>query len=141
LSSDAPDTDLFVKLIDVIPATADYPDGFALQLADGVLRARYRQGFDRPALLEPGEIYRVTIPLEPSANRFQRGHRIRVDICSSNFPSYDINHNTADPRQRESRIATNTVWHDAAHPSRIALPVLKSAARLERADDGPQRPE
>jgi putative CocE/NonD family hydrolase len=129
LSSDAPDTDFFVKLIDVIPATADYPEGFALQLADGVLRARYRQGFARPALLEPGEIYRVTIPLEPSANRFQQGHRIRVDICSSNFPSYDINRNTADPRQRDSRIATNAVWHDAAHPSCIMLPVWKPAAQ------------
>jgi predicted acyl esterase len=66
----------------------------------------------------------LAIPLEPSANRFKAKHRIRVDICSSNFPSYDINRNTGDPSGRRWRIANNTVWHDATHPSCIVLPLL-----------------
>jgi putative CocE/NonD family hydrolase len=129
VSSDAPDTDFFVKLIDVHPASADYPSGFALPLTDGVLRARYRDSFASPSLLQPGRVYRLEIPLEPSANLFQAGHRIRLDVCSSNFPSFDINRNTGDPHDRRWRIAQNTVWHDAEHPSCIVLPVRKGASR------------
>lgn len=72
-----------------------------------------------------GQEYRLEIPLEPSANRFKAGHRIRVDVSSSNFPSFDINHNTADPGERSWRLANNTVWHDGSHPSCIVLPVMK----------------
>jgi len=123
VSSDAPDTDFFVKLIDVHPPSLDYPAGFSLPLTDGVIRARYRDSFATPALLKPGQVYRLEIPLEPSANRFQAGHRIRVDVCSSNFPSYDINRNTGDPNSRAWRLAENTVWHGAKHLSAILLPI------------------
>jgi uncharacterized protein len=123
VSSDAPDTDFFVRLIDVYPTNADYPQGFAFPVSDGVLRARYRNSFARPALMEPGKVYRLEIPLEPSANLFKAGHRIRIQICSSNFPAFDINRNTGDPHDRRWRIAQNTVWHDAVHASCIVLPV------------------
>jgi putative CocE/NonD family hydrolase len=123
VSSDAPDTDFFVKLIDVHPPSLDYPAGFALPLTDGVLRARYRESFSTPSPLKSGQVYRLEFPLEPSANLFRAGHRIRVDVCSSNFPSYDINRNTGDPNDRRWRIAENTVWHDAKHLSAILLPI------------------
>jgi putative CocE/NonD family hydrolase len=125
VSSDAPDTDFFVRLIDVYPSTADYPTPYAFPISDGVLRARYRDSLESPSLLKPGQVYRLEIPLEPSANLFKAGHRIRIDICSSNFPSYDINRNTGDPTDRRWRIANNTVWHDAKHPSCIVLPVVE----------------
>jgi putative CocE/NonD family hydrolase len=125
VSSDAPDTDFVVKLIDVHPPNKDYPSGFALPLTDGILRARYRKGFARPAPLKAGEVYPLEFPLEPTANRFRAGHRIRVDVCSSNFPSYDINRNTGDPSDRRWRTAENTVWHGPAQPSAILLPVAE----------------
>lgn len=123
VSSDAPDTDFFVKLIDNYPASADYPKGFAFPVSEGILRARYRNGFASPSLLKPGQVYRLEIPLEPSANVFKAGHRIRVDICSSNFPNFDINRNTGDPNGRTWRVAHNTVWHAAPHPSALVLPL------------------
>jgi putative CocE/NonD family hydrolase len=125
ISSDAPDTDFFVRLIDVYPASTDYPDGFAFPVSDGVIRARYRNGCAAPSLLKPGVVYRLEIPLEPSANLYKAGHRIRVDVTSSNFPAFDINRNTGDPNDRRWRIAQNTVWHDAEHPSSIILPLRK----------------
>lgn len=123
ISSDAPDTDFFVKLIDVHPPSLDFPAGFALPITDGVIRARYRESFTTPSLLKPGQVYRLEFPLEPSANRFQAGHRLRVDVCSSNFPGYDINRNTGDPNDRRWRIAENTVWHSAKHASAVLLPI------------------
>jgi putative CocE/NonD family hydrolase len=129
VSSDAPDTDFFVKLIDLYPASGDYPRGFALPVCDGVIRARYRDGFAAPALMKPGQVYRLEIPLEPTANLFKAGHRIRVDVCSSNFPSFDINRNTGDPHGRRWRVAENTVWHDAKHPSSIILPISARSTR------------
>src|SRR4029077_8978518 len=111
------------------PPNADYPDGFALQLADGVLRARYRDGFTRSSLLKAGAVYALELPLEPSANRFQAGHRIRLDVCSSNFPSYDVNHNQADPDDRSFRTARNTIWQSATRASCVILPVLEEEAR------------
>jgi uncharacterized protein len=123
VSSDAPDTDFFVKLIDVHPPSPDYPTGFAMPISDGVIRARYRDGAASPGLLKAGEVYRLEIALEASANCFKTNHRIRIHICSSNFPSYDINRNTGDPNDRRWRVANNTVWHDGKHPSCIVLPV------------------
>lgn len=119
-ASSAPDTDFIVKLVDV------HPDGFAVNLCYGIIRARYRDGFDRPTLMKPGEVYEFTIELLPTSNLFKAGHRIRVDISSSDFPNFDRNHNTgredwADP---ELRTAQQTVFHDANRPSRIALPVI-----------------
>lgn len=129
VSSDAPDTDFFVKLLDVYPPSADYPQGYALPVSEGILRARFREGFEKPVLMEAGQAYRLEIPLEPAANVFRAGHSIRIDICSSNFPNFDINRNTGDPNDRTKRIATNTILHNREHASAIVLPVFDSAAK------------
>jgi len=123
ISSDAPDTDFFIKLIDFHPPSADYPTGYALPVAEGIVRARYRESYEKPTLLKPGKIYKVKISIEPTANLFKVRHRIRVDITSSNFPNFDINRNTGDPHSGTWRIANNTVYHEAIHASRIMLPV------------------
>ena len=119
-SSSAPDTDFIVKLIDV------HPDGFAQNLTYGIVRARFRDGLDRSNLMTPGEVYEFTVELLPTSIEFQAGHRIRVDISSSDFPNFDRNHNTgkedwADP---ELKTAQQTVFHDAGRPSCITLPVI-----------------
>ena len=126
VASDAPDTDFTAKLIDVHPASADYPHGFALNLTDGILRLRYAEDRARPRLNVPGETRRVRITLFPTANLFLPGHRIRLDVSSSNFPKFDVNPNTGEPEgaARRRRIAANTVFADAARPSAIILPVL-----------------
>lgn len=126
VSSDAPDTDFTAKLIDVYPPSADYPNGYALILADGIIRMRYREGYEAAKLMEPGRVYEVEIDLSATANRFMPGHRIRVDISSSNFPKYDVNPNTGEPlgRHRNRRVAHNTLHHSAAYPSHIVLPII-----------------
>ena len=97
VSSSAVDTDFTAKLLDVYPPSEDYPDGYHLNLVDSILRARYRNGFERAELMQPGEVYRVRIPLPPISNLFKTGHRIRLDIASSNFPKFDVNPNTGEP--------------------------------------------
>ena len=126
IASDGPDTDFTAKLIDVYPPSADYPDGFAMNLTDGILRVRYRDSWERPSLMTPGRIYRIRIDAFPTSNRFSPGHRIRLDISSSNFPHFDANPNTGDPEGRStgSRIATNRVYLDAARPSHVVLPLI-----------------
>ena len=126
VSSDAPDTDFYVKLIDVYPSSPDYPAGYAFPITDGVLRARYREGFTRPKLLESGKVYELVIPIQPSANKFQRGHRLRVDVASSSFPHVEPNRNTGDPNDRRWRLANNTVHHDAEHPSCVQMGVMEA---------------
>lgn len=118
-SSDAPDTDLVARLVDV------HPDGFAQNLTDGILRARYRNGLP-PEFLEPHRAYEFVIDLWATANVFRAGHRLRVDITSSNFPRWDRNPNTGAPigMDTEMRAARQTIWHTAAHPSHIVLPVI-----------------
>ncbi len=125
-SSSAIDTDFTAKLIDVYPASADFPGGFDLLLEDGIIRARYRESLQYEKLLEPGTPYEFTIKLYPTSNVFKKGHRIRLDISSSNFPRFDVNPNSGEPlnRHRRTVIATNTVFHDAAHGSRVVLPVI-----------------
>ncbi len=119
-ASDAVDTDWMAKLIDV------YPDGTAVNLAEGVLRARYRYGYDREVPLERNVPYEYRIELTPTSNVFLPGHRIRVDVTSSNFPAFDRNHNTGASFwcDRELRAASQTVLHDREHPSRLSLPVV-----------------
>ena len=120
-SSSARDTDFTAKLIDV------YPDGFSQDLCYGIVRARFREGFDTPKLLEPGVVYEYNIELMPTSNLFQKGHRIRVDISSSDFPNFDRNHNTGgdDYGETDLIVADQTVFHDRDYPSRITLPVVE----------------
>ena len=123
ISSDAPDTDFFVKLIDVYPSSPDYPTGYAFPVSEGILRARYRDSWEFPTLMESGKLYQIEIQVEPAANLFKANHRIRLDIYSSNFPNLDINRNTGDSNSSEWRIAENTVYHEAEHASYIVLPI------------------
>jgi putative CocE/NonD family hydrolase len=126
ISSSARDTDFTAKLIDVYPASADFPGGFDLNIGDGILRARFRESLKGEVLMEPGKVYPITIKLYPTSNIFKQGHRIRVDVSSSNFPRFDINPNTGEPLNdnRRTEIATNTIHHDAEHPSHIVLPIV-----------------
>jgi putative CocE/NonD family hydrolase len=125
-SSNAPDTDFTAKLIDVYPPNGDFPAGVDLNIADSIVRARYRKGPGKAELLKPGQPYEFTIEMYPTSLVFQRGHRIRVDFSSSNFPRFDINPNTGEPLNdnRRWQIAENTIYMDATHPSRIVLPVI-----------------
>jgi hypothetical protein len=97
-----------------------------MNLTDGILRLRYAENPSRPWLRKPGEVVRARVRLSPIANLFLPNHRIRLDISSSNFPKFDVNPNTGEPegRSRRRRVATNTLFVNAAHPSRIVLPVL-----------------
>jgi putative CocE/NonD family hydrolase len=126
VATDGPDTDFTAKLIDVHAPSADYPRGYAMILTDGILRLRYAEDPAKERFHEPGEIVRINITLFPTANLFLPGHRIRLDVSSSNFPKFDVNPNTGEPdgAARRRRIATNTVFVDAARPSRIVLPIL-----------------
>jgi len=121
-SSDALDTDFTGKLVDV------HPDGRAMLLTDGILRARYRHGLSTPQPLVPGEVVRLEVDLVATSNVFRAGHRLRLEVSSSNFPRFDRNSNTggliARESERDFRPATNTVWHDAAHASHLLLPVI-----------------
>jgi putative CocE/NonD family hydrolase len=129
VSSSALDTDFTVKLIDVYPPNADYPDGYALNLTDSIIRMRFRNSWTRPELMRPGEVYQVSFPFYPISNLFARGHRIRLDISSSNFPRFDVNPNTGATLGEPGGmvVADNTVHHAAAHPSQIVLPVVGAA--------------
>ena len=119
-SSSALDTDFTGRLVDVMP------DGTARALTDGILRARYRSSRTTPALLVPGRAYPFTIELGATSNLFRVGHRIRLEVSSSNFPRYDRNPNTGDPFGRSARTvrARQTVWHTAPRLSRLELPVV-----------------
>jgi uncharacterized protein len=130
VASDAPDTDFTAKLIDVHPPSADWPTGFAMNLTDGIMRCRYRDGWDRPRPIVPGEPFAIVIEPFATANLFKAGHRIRLDISSSNFPKYDVNPNTGAPEGtgRTTDVARNTVFCDAARPSRLMLACVEAAA-------------
>ncbi len=131
VGSTAPDTDFTAKLIDEIPPNPDYPLGFDLNLGDSILRTRYRDGLDHQAPpLGPGDVVPITITLYPTANVFKKGHRLRVDVSSSNYPRFDVNPNTGDPLGEYRRMvpADNTVYHDKAHPSHVVVPVIPGAS-------------
>jgi hypothetical protein len=125
-ASNALDTDFTAKLVDVYPPSTDFPAGVDLNIADSIVRARYRNGLDQAELLKPGEPYEFTIEMYPTSLVFKRGHRIRLDISSSNFPRFDVNPNTGEPlnNNRRSQIAENTVYLDAKHPSQFIVPVI-----------------
>ena len=125
-SSDGPDTDFTAKLVDVYPPNADYPAGIDLNIGDSIVRARYRDSLEHAKPLIPGQPVELTIEMYPTSLVFRRGHRIRLDISSSNFPRFDVNPNTGEQlgQQRGHRVALNTIYHDPAHASRIILPVV-----------------
>src|SRR5579863_5989137 len=118
--STAVDTDFTAKLVDVSP------DGFAQNLTEGIIRARYRDSQERPALMNPGEIYKFTIDLWSTSNVFLKGHGLRLEVSSSNFPRFDRNLNTGDAEGAGEKFvaATNTIYHDGEHPSALVLPVV-----------------
>lgn len=126
VSSSASDTDFTIKLLDVYPSSEDYPQGCAINLAHGILRMRFHESFDRPTLLKADAVYPIQIQCYPTSNRFEAGHRIRIDIASSNFPHFDVNPNTGAPAGRESEpvVAFNRVYLDATRPSHVVLPVI-----------------
>ena len=118
-ATDGPDTDFTAKLVDVSPS------GYAMNLCDGIRRGRYRESREREAMLEPGKVYEYRIEVGVTANVFRRGHRIRLEVSSSNFPRFDRNPNTGNPygMDAELRPAHQTVHHCRAWPSRLRLPV------------------
>jgi len=126
LDSDVPDTDLFVQFQDVYPQGDEWPDGYRLNITDGLMRVRYRDGMANPQLMEPGETYQVRFHLYPTCNRFAAGHCLRVLVSSSSFPRFDPNPNTGEPigRHTRSQLATNTIHHSQQHPSHILLPLV-----------------
>lgn len=129
ISSDCPDTDFTAKLVDVYPPGDDYPGEFAMNLCHGILRVRYRDSWEQPELMTPGEVYPITIEMFPTSNLFAVGHRIRLDIASSNFPHFDVNPNTGEPEARATalRVATNRVYLDRDRPSHVILPVIPAS--------------
>jgi uncharacterized protein len=119
-SSSAADTDFVAKLVDVAP------DGFAQNLTEGIVRARYRASQEKPELMNPGGVYKFTIDLWATSNVFRKGHKLRLEVSSSNFPRFDRNMNTGeDVAVGKPIVATNTVYHDAEHPSALILPVVQ----------------
>jgi hypothetical protein len=126
VSSSAVDTDFTMKLIDEYPPNADYPNGYALNLGDTILRMRYREGFDGPSFMNPGEIYEIELGLQATSNFFAPDHCIRVDVSSSNFPHYDVNPNTGEPLGLNEGVvtATQAIYHDSVRPSHVVLPVV-----------------
>ena len=121
VSSDAPDTDFTLKLIDVDT------DGKAWNLDETILRARYREGFDKEVMMKEGQVYKLEMTPLSTSNFFKKGHRIRIEISSSNFPRFDRNLNTGGNNydETEGRVANNKIHHSTQHPSQIRLPVVK----------------
>ncbi len=125
VSSDAPDTDYAVKLVDVAP------DGTAYILGDTILRARYRDGYDAPKMMTPGQVYTLRPTPITTSNTFLPGHRIRVEVTSSNFPKFTRNLNTGANNETTSdyRVANNAVHHEAEQASYVELPVVPNRRR------------
>ena len=121
LSSDRPDTDVTVKILDV------YPDGRAYNIAESIQRLRYRNGYHTPEMMEPGEVYKVIVRHLDIANAFKPGHRLRLEVSSSNFPRFARNLNTGGPAHAETepQVAQNKIHFSGAHQSRLVAPVLK----------------
>jgi hypothetical protein len=119
-TSSAVDTDYTAKLVDV------WPNGYAQNLTEGILRARYRESTAVAKPIVPGQIYEYKIDLWATSNVFLKGHRIRVEVSSSNFPRFDRNLNTGKDGSTDTTMvkATNTIYHDAAHPSALVLPIV-----------------
>ena len=119
-ASSAPDTDFTATLVDVHPA------GAAIHICEGIVRARFRESYERPTLIEPGQVYEYSISLWETSNLFREGHRIRLEVSSSNFPRFDRNLNTGEDSGFDDRpeSAQQTIWHDQQRPSLLLLPVI-----------------
>jgi len=121
-ASTAVDTDFTAKLVDV------HPCGQAINIGEGILRARFRESLEQPQPIEPDRVYEYNILVGSTANVFKAGHRIRVEISSSNFPAFDRNTNSGKPLAQASPadwfVATQTVFHDNRYPSHIVLPII-----------------
>ena len=129
VSSDAKDTDFTVKVLDV------YPDGRAYNLDESIQRMRYRDGYDKPlAWMEPGKVYKVTLQPLTTSNYFAPGHRLRIEVSSSNFPRFDRNLNTGGNNYDEAKgvVAHNAVHHSKQYPSAVTVTVVKRARRRRR---------
>jgi putative CocE/NonD family hydrolase len=120
VSSSAVDTDFTGMLVDV------WPNGFAQNLTSGILRLRYRNSQEKPELANPGETYHITVDLWSTSNVFLAGHKLRLEVSSSNFPRFDRNLNTGEEQARATRMvkATNVIYHDKAHPSALVVPII-----------------
>jgi len=120
VSSSAVDTDFTGMLVDV------WPNGFAQNLTSGILRLRYRNSQEKPELANPGEVYHITVDLWATSNVFLAGHKLRLEVSSSNFPRFDRNLNTGEIQARATRMvkATNVIYHDKTHPSAVILPFV-----------------
>jgi putative CocE/NonD family hydrolase len=102
VTSSAVDTDFTARLLDIYPPSEDYPSGYHLNLVDSIIRARYRNGFEKAEFMEPGQACKVELNLTPISNLFKAGQRIRLDISSSNFPRFDVNPNTGEAMGRHT---------------------------------------
>jgi hypothetical protein len=131
--SSATDTDFTAKLVDV------FPDGTAVNLNNGIIRASYRDSLTHPTPITPGEVYRYEIKVWPTSNLFKAGHRIRLEISSSDFPQFGPNPNTGGSLASSTalRSATQTILHDADHPSALILPVIPLDDQGPGADAAP----
>lgn len=130
-STDAPDTDFMVRVLNV------HPNGFSQRLCDGVVRARFREGMDKPSLITPGAVYQYEIDVWTTCQTFLPGHAIRIEVMSASFPQWDRNPNTGADlgMTTQSRPARQTIYHDAARPSHVVLPVVtRSSDSLVGAD-------
>ena len=127
-ASSAVDTDFTAKLLDAYPSGGDYAGGLAINVTDSIIRARYRNGWEKPEMMTPGEPYEFVFELYPTSYVFRAGHRIRLDISSSNWPRFDVNPNTGGPLglERSYQVAVQSVFHDAERPSHMVLPLQRA---------------
>ena len=126
VSSDAKDTDFTIKLIDV------HPDGSAYNLDETIQRARYREGYDKEVWMEDGKVYEINMTPLSTSNYFKKGHQIRIEISSSNFPRFTRNLNTGGNNfdEKDGVVARNTIHHSTMYPSQISLPMIKKKLEL-----------
>lgn len=134
-ASSAPDTDWFVRLSDVAP------DGLVRDVSNGMVRARYRYGFEKPELIKPDKVIKYIIRMDPTSNAFLPGHRIRLDITSSDFPNYDRNHNTAANQNADATlvVANQTIYHGGEETTRIILPWVPNPIEEEKGEPEPEK--
>mgnify|MGYP001379296719 CR=1 FL=1 len=125
VSTSAKDTDFTAKLIDVFPRSSDYPEGLAINISDSIMRTRYRNSWENPELMNPGEIVEVVFEMYPTSVIFAKSHKIRLDISSSNWPRFDVNLNSGKDLgvDRTFEIANQTIYHSSKYQSHVKLPI------------------